>query len=1666
MASFCCSFPFEAMPVLKLLINLAKIFPHNDSEACSHLKFFLECIVVTYTVVLKRLAEAGLVLNETQLCGVELLETILALFVGLHKQDGGSVAILELVKRLLVVQKDIELRFTPELSSTTLSLFVILIKSEFEHEQLSLLKLLLFLLNWKSEEHAVGLTKSAFCEELLFIFPVINLMSSPSKSVKGVATDLLAMIEKLLVKFLTSPVHEVSTEVRSRSIGSPGSIAFRLLQCLWFQDQHSLYSSFFFHFASSGKSGTQVPNVPSSWTSQIKEYSLWIADRRKSSIPISQSQENFRTEMPLFLSAVNSVLVMHQSWGTTALDSLASLGLLDPKLGVSLLLTFLFYNKIFIRKEINNNFMLPKLLGMLPSLASHFVMIPLIVQTILPMLHKDTKPVLYATAIRLLCQTWAVNDRAFGSLQAVLLPKGPIDSVNERTIIISMAASIRDVCKKNPDRGVDLILPVETCIESKDPVVQSLGIQGLAHLCEADVIDFYTAWDVIAKHVLDYSTEPRLAYSLCFLLRWGAMDAEVYPEVSKKVLHILWGVGSAAHLDYTLQWEQARASAFEALCQYEVPHIDMGIPDVKERITELIFSEKNPHVLGAMEGFLVKIATHEHINRRRFVKEKRVPGSKIEKLLDVLPQVLFSSGKDINAASLPGAALLCLSFTPKYLTKQGVSRGLGDVHSEYENALVEIAASLQLSRNIFVALLSLQSWKSFMRRWMRANTLSLDAKVTPITLDKTSRAANDIMKRIIRLAEACIPRSAENMALAIGALCAILPPSSHAIKSTASKFLLNWLFQYEHEHRQWSAALSLGLISSCLHVTDHKQKFQNINGLLEVLCGSKSTLVKGACGVGLGFSCQDLLTGVEAADKSDLDKETYKMQAVATLGNVVRTFLLMMSQLSQASHDILDDLSIYFPRSSHDIDSTVTPELFNEFNDEDLEEDIWGAAGLILGLGSSIGALYRAGAVNAVLKIKDLVISWIPPVDSVVKIYGSCSKGSEKVLAVGSCLALPTVVSFCQRVELLNDNEIDHLLNRYQELISGLMSVNEYSTFHQSLLMTSCIGGGNFLACILNEGVHFIAAEQVRDLLELFRKCYSSAHPPLVHLGGMLGVINALGAGAGIFTYGQHSSPSLKTGYEQKKKSSYVVGPLLSSPFLESYLTELMQEIFLVAQNPNDVQLRQYAAWAVSLLRYHLQSKEVINANDDEGIQTDVSGSKMISHGFSEDSVVMKLCLWLMNLNFSEANAVALMDTVFAVLRCLSQAPRLPTMEWGSIIRRCMKYEAQIIMLLPADSIKQGVIREECLKFSIAHANQFDSLLNFLDELSDLSRFKTLQPNLQSCLLFHLAALTKMFSDSRLEKLFVDVASYFASDGSYEIHDLDKKMMLRLSCWRGLRQCLDEASLDSLSYISNIEKCMQVLFSSLPAPQSPGLIVVDKVKSSEEWFEAIRCLAKARHSWLSDFLQVSHVDLEGREGPSAEVLKMIQAKAKLVGIGSLPLTELGKLKAYILNSKPHGMWDVLVEIVAALQLAEGSVKRQWLVDVVEISCVSSYPTTALWFLGLLAGSCCRYMPLLILDQDSVLSDLPVTLTSLLREPSWEVIADAVVSSLLTSTERVYSWSRKVALGDDTPNSQPIDESENDMTAFLLQVMHHVCLSLKDHLPLEKQLWLANISAEV
>lgn len=281
----------------------------------------------------------------------------------------------------------------------------------------------------------------------------------------------------------------------------------------------------------------------------------------------------------------------------------------------------------------------------------------------------------------------------------------------------------------------------------------------------------------------------------------------------------------------------------------------------------------------------------------------------------------------------------------------------------------------------------------------------------------------------------------------------------------------------------------------------------------QVLSVSKSILVKGACGVGLGYSSHDLLSGVEIVDKSNLgrDEQTTKIEEVELLGTIVRSLSMMICQLTGASKDMFEDLFAMVP--AHSFDISVDSQMLHKNGDS--EDDVWGVAGLVLGLANTIIAMYKAGACNAVLKIKSLISSWIPHENSVLQYSGSFDEVSIRVLSVGSCLALPTVTLFCHKLELMNVDELDLLISAYKEIISDLLPVKKSSTSHQNLLMASCIGAGNLLAGILNEGVHSIEVGCVQEFLELFRRCYSNSYCPLIHFGGMLGVVTAMGVGVG-----------------------------------------------------------------------------------------------------------------------------------------------------------------------------------------------------------------------------------------------------------------------------------------------------------------------------------------------------------------------------------------------------------------------------------------------------------------------------------------------------------------------------------------------------------------------
>jgi hypothetical protein len=119
---------------------------------------------------------------------------------------------------------------------------------------------------------------------------------------------------------------------------------------------------------------------------------------------------------------------------------------------------------------------------------------------------------------------------------------------------------------------------------------------------------------------------------------------------------------------------------------------------------------------------------------------------------------------------------------------------------------------------------------------------------------------------------------------------------------------------------------------------------------------------------------------------------------------------------------------------------------------------------------------------------------------------------------------------------------------------------------------------------------------------------------------------------------------------------------------------------------------------------------------------------------------------------------------------------------------------------------------------------------------------------------------------------------------------------------------------------------------------------------------------------------------------------------------------------------------------------------------------------ALRFVGLLCGSCCIYMPLLIVNPTNVLSDFPVTLPSFLSSSIWDDLRNSVAEKLWLLTTRIYTWAEQLTRGEGLSCYDHIHESEADNATFLANMLRSTCIAVEDHLAADKQLKLANLEA--
>lgn len=83
--------------------------------------------------------------------------------------------------------------------------------------------------------YRTGASTSELPEELLLIFPVLGLVSSPSRSIKQTATYLLSVLGKTASDILIAPRKEKLAEGQNLTSSTPGHIIFKFIRNILFK---------------------------------------------------------------------------------------------------------------------------------------------------------------------------------------------------------------------------------------------------------------------------------------------------------------------------------------------------------------------------------------------------------------------------------------------------------------------------------------------------------------------------------------------------------------------------------------------------------------------------------------------------------------------------------------------------------------------------------------------------------------------------------------------------------------------------------------------------------------------------------------------------------------------------------------------------------------------------------------------------------------------------------------------------------------------------------------------------------------------------------------------------------------------------------------------------------------------------------------------------------------------------------------------------------------------------------------------------------------------------------------------------------------------------------------------------------------------------------------
>ncbi|KAL3139450.1 hypothetical protein ABBQ38_003780 [Trebouxia sp. C0009 RCD-2024] len=499
------------------------------------------------------------------------------------------------------------------------------------------------------------------------------------------------------------------------------------------------------------------------------------------------------------------------------------------------------------------------LLRAIPCMAMHQTALPFVQRALMPFSQPGAPELVLALGLKLHTQLWMTTGRGFNSLLGGLsgFPHAhPHAGDMLRTV---RGACLRDVCRHDSSRGVELVRAIQECVEDPYEAVAALGLQAIALLCEDDVLEFYAAWRVVHRAFPKVPSQELVAVQWVGMLKHGVLDADANPDKAAVIIDMLWT--STVHPS-----PQVRAAAYQTLAAYPMDLLEtLQALRPGHHYVQLLTAERDSRGRAECEALVGKALSHEHMRRRRYIggsskpagvrgtpHQGEDPASPEFQLTQALPKLLLQQAEQAGRRSSAGVILLLWGPPPPsqhplpgsekaLAAQQAASAYLHTFHQ-----VLEMPCALGSSQHA----LALHTWGRFLARWLAAAKASQGrAKGAQGGLVQ----AGDNLWAVIKGAiDSSSPGAAENAAVAAAALAGVLPPGSHGLVTDVVQKLRAGMGSRSAALVK-ACTLALGPASAHLHPTDAQTRQEVVDRLLTLMASHSSTSLRAVCAESLGL---------------------------------------------------------------------------------------------------------------------------------------------------------------------------------------------------------------------------------------------------------------------------------------------------------------------------------------------------------------------------------------------------------------------------------------------------------------------------------------------------------------------------------------------------------------------------------------------------------------------------------------------------------------------------------------------------------------------------------------------------------------------------------------------------------------------------------------------